>query len=121
VNKTKKEDALSASEAEILSDGVEDLQLNSQTGVHAGQTSIKQNDSKTSNAPHTGRGRQMASASRAGKALPKSDISVMIGESLQNVYDDILQQPVPDRFLELLQRLETSQLSTLSSSKKENS
>ncbi len=41
-----------------------------------------------------------------GKA--KGDVGTQIGFQLRNLYDDVLSQPVPDRFLDLLSQLETS-------------
>jgi hypothetical protein len=38
----------------------------------------------------------------------KSEIADQIGLHLRSVYDDILAQPVPGRFLELLRQLESS-------------
>ncbi|MFZ3181092.1 MAG: NepR family anti-sigma factor [Methylocystis silviterrae] len=35
-----------------------------------------------------------------------------IGKELRNLYDDIVAQPVPDRFLKLLNQLETNVLSS---------
>jgi hypothetical protein len=41
---------------------------------------------------------------------PKLDRSIQrrIGDQLRAMYDDLVQQPVPDRFAELLTRLEQS-------------
>jgi hypothetical protein len=36
------------------------------------------------------------------------DMKMYIGKQLQAVYDEILQQPVPDRFKDLLKRLDES-------------
>lgn len=36
-----------------------------------------------------------------------------IGKELRNLYDDVVAQPVPDRFLNLLNQLETNMLSSL--------
>ncbi len=42
------------------------------------------------------------------KAQPQqSEIQVQIGRQLRTVYDDVLNQPIPDRFMELLQKLDT--------------
>jgi len=38
----------------------------------------------------------------------KPEIADQIGTHLRNVYNDILAQPVPSRFIELLQQLENS-------------
>jgi len=42
------------------------------------------------------------------KAVSKSDIADQIGVHLRCIYDDVLAQPVPGRFLDLLQQLECS-------------
>ena len=42
------------------------------------------------------------------KAAPKSEVVDQIGLHLRSVYDDILAQPVPGRFLELLRQLESA-------------
>src|SRR5208282_2509315 len=42
------------------------------------------------------------------KTSAKSEIADQIGLHLRSVYDDILAQPVPGRFLELLRKLENS-------------
>ena len=44
------------------------------------------------------------------KGASKSEIADQIGLHLRTVYDDILAQPVPGRFLELLRQLENSTL-----------
>jgi hypothetical protein len=38
----------------------------------------------------------------------QSEIQVQIGRQLRTVYDDVLNQPIPDRFMELLQKLDTT-------------
>jgi hypothetical protein len=43
---------------------------------------------------------------RARKA-PKPEIVEQIGLRLRGVYNDVLMQPIPDRFLDLLHKLET--------------
>jgi len=45
---------------------------------------------------------------RLKKISPKCDLSEQIGLGLRSVYDDILAQPVPDRFFELLRQLESA-------------
>ncbi len=42
------------------------------------------------------------------KAASKSEIADQIGLHLRSVYDDVLAQPVPCRFLELLRQLESA-------------
>ncbi len=45
---------------------------------------------------------------QSGKAgsVPAVDIQAYIGTQLRAVYDDIAKQPIPDRFLDLMRRLE---------------
>ena len=45
------------------------------------------------------------------------DFGDVIGKELQNLYDDVVAQPVPDRFLSLLNQLENSALSLDASSR----
>jgi len=40
-------------------------------------------------------------------ALPQ-DVQVKIGEKLKAIYDDVVRQPVPDRFKDLLAKLESA-------------
>lgn len=42
------------------------------------------------------------------RGVSKSEIADQIGLHLRSVYDDILAQPVPGRFLELLRQLESA-------------
>ena len=41
-----------------------------------------------------------------GRAVPSSDIHTYIGTRLREVYDDVAKQPIPDRFLELMRKLD---------------
>lgn len=50
---------------------------------------------------------------RARKASAKPEIINQIGQCLGRVYNDVLKQPVPDRFIELLQALESGAPSSL--------
>lgn len=45
------------------------------------------------------------------------DFGDVIGKELQNLYDDVVAQPVPDRFLSLLNQLEKNALSLDASSR----
>lgn len=63
---------------------------------------------------------KLKSAPQTSNSPQKSTFASQIGESLQNAYNDILQQPVPDRFLELLRQLESGQTKTLPESKKDH-
>jgi hypothetical protein len=40
-----------------------------------------------------------------------ADLQSLIGRQLRAVYDDIAKQPVPDRFIELMQQLDTKSAS----------
>ena len=40
-------------------------------------------------------------------AAGKPHVHDLIGRKLRDFYDDVAQQPVPDRFMELLQRLDS--------------
>jgi Anti-sigma factor NepR len=53
------------------------------------------------------------SASQGRGRGKKADVGAQIGFQLRNLYDDVLNQPVPDRFLDLLSQLETSSSSSL--------
>ncbi len=44
----------------------------------------------------------------AKKPASKAEIASQIGLHLRSVYDDVLAQPVPGRFLELLRQLESA-------------
>jgi hypothetical protein len=49
------------------------------------------------------------SSSPAGSRTPGRlgrDVQAKIGNQLRSLYDDIVQEGVPDRFIELLQRLD---------------
>jgi hypothetical protein len=48
------------------------------------------------------------------KRASKSEIADQIGLHLRSVYDDVLAQPVPGRFLELLRQLESASSSRFS-------
>ena len=48
------------------------------------------------------------------KPASKSEIADQIGLHLRSVYDDVLAQPVPGRFLELLRQLESASSCRLS-------
>ena len=46
------------------------------------------------------------SSLRVKKTTSKPEISDQIGRQLRSVYNDVLAQPVPDRFLDLLKGLD---------------
>jgi hypothetical protein len=48
-----------------------------------------------------------------GRGKSKAEFGEQIGFQLRNLYDDVLSQPVPDRFLDLLSQLETTSGSSL--------
>jgi hypothetical protein len=47
----------------------------------------------------------------ANGARQPIEISELIGKELRSLYEDIVAQPVPDRFLDLLNQLETTTIS----------
>ncbi len=53
---------------------------------------------------------QAGTASRPGGATPRIDPRIQreIGKHLRAHYDDVVNEPVPDKFIELLQELERS-------------
>ena len=52
------------------------------------------------------------SSLRVKKTASKPEVSDQIGRQLRTVYNDILAQPVPDRFLDLLKDLDALAPST---------
>ena len=44
---------------------------------------------------------------RSAMGRPSNDVGEQIGSELRGLYADVVSQPVPDRFLDLLNRLET--------------
>ncbi len=42
------------------------------------------------------------------QSLAKPEVSDLIGERLRSFYDDVAKQPVPDRFLDLLNQLQAA-------------
>ncbi len=44
-----------------------------------------------------------------GDVALEPELQAFIGRQLQATYDEVLNEPVPDRFLELLRQLETDQ------------
>lgn len=50
-------------------------------------------------------------AARRQRKAPACDVADQIGLRLRIVYDDVLTQPVPDRFFELLKQLENKSAS----------
>ena len=59
-------------------------------------------------------GTEIIGAPCAKKPASKSEIADQIGVHLRSVYDDVLAQPVPGRFLELLRQLERASSSRFS-------
>lgn len=51
---------------------------------------------------------KILSVTRLKKTSCKTELMEQIGVGLRSVYDDVLAQPVPDRFFELLRQLESS-------------
>jgi hypothetical protein len=61
---------------------------------------------------NTNEGKKMRTASQGSSARDRTTIDpriqVEIGKHLRAVYDDVINEPVPDKFMELLQKLEQS-------------
>jgi hypothetical protein len=55
--------------------------------------------------PQTGPTRHRPSEGDAAIALP-TDVQAFIGRQLRAVYNDVVNEPVPDRFVKLLEELE---------------
>ena len=58
---------------------------------------MKDDDLESSNTPHAGHG------------LPADGVQVAIGKRLKAYYDDVASEPVPDRFLSLLDALDAAE------------
>jgi hypothetical protein len=58
-----------------------------------------------------------ADRKNGAEARPSAEIGELIGKELRSLYDDVVAQPVPDRFLDLLNQLESSTISHLSPKK----
>jgi hypothetical protein len=57
-------------------------------------------------------------AQEPGACPDTKGVSEHIGKGLRDLYGDMLAQPVPDRFLELLNRLEASTMSPIQKAKR---
>lgn len=55
--------------------------------------------------------RRVGARGRVLRGRRSNKIGEQIGEHLRGLYDDVLSQPVPDRFLELLNKLEMGPIS----------
>ena len=49
-----------------------------------------------------------ALSTETGRTRKGGDLQAYIGRQLRAVYDDVARQPVPDRFLELMKKLESA-------------
>jgi hypothetical protein len=85
------------------------------------KTTKPRNPSKTFETPGKRReigctepGKEFIGGPCAKKPASKSEIADQIGLHLRSVYDDVLAQPVPGRFLELLRQLERASSSRFS-------
>lgn len=79
-------------------------------GQEAGEASAVRDASMRQNSPPTSRSSQPlepGAASRGGGAvLAETRVGEHIARELRNIYEPVVAQPTPDRFLELLNRLE---------------
>jgi Anti-sigma factor NepR len=78
-------------------------------GAKIFDTSVKQHETGRSEPA-----KETMGGSCAKKSASKSEIADQIGLHLRIVYDDVLAQPVPVRFLELLRQLESASSARLS-------
>lgn len=67
---------------------------------------LPSSDQDPSAAPEAGRSDPGADAVTDGSRFGATDVQAYIGRQLRAVYDDVVKQPIPDRFLALMQQLE---------------
>jgi hypothetical protein len=82
--------------------------------IKEGGVKIPETPSKRPEPGCPGPAKEIVDGPCARKAAAKSGIADQIGLHLRSVYDDVLAQPVPGRFLELLRQLESASSSRLS-------
>ena len=63
-------------------------------------------DAESSASPEAGRSDPGAEGGSDGGRLGAMDVQAYIGRQLRAVYDDVVKQPIPDRFLALMKQLE---------------
>lgn len=63
-------------------------------------------DQDPSASPEAGRSEPGAQGTDDGGRLGATDVQAYIGRQLRAVYDDVVKQPIPDRFLDLMRQLE---------------
>jgi hypothetical protein len=80
--------------------------------IKMGGVKIYETSGKRRGGPETAK--EIMGGPCAKKPASKSEIADQIGLHLRSVYDDVLAQPVPGRFLELLRQLESASSSRLS-------
>ena len=78
-------------------------------GLGAGATSTRNLESEDLAAMA---GVSLCSSERAQKKMRNVDFGDAIGKELQNLYDDLVAQPVPDRFVNLQNQLEKNMISS---------
>jgi hypothetical protein len=78
-------------------------------GVGADSSSRRAKGEKSTAATN---GKSRCSSEKAQKRMRNVDFGDAIGKELQNLYDDLVAQPVPDRFLNLLNQLEKNVVSS---------
>jgi hypothetical protein len=52
--------------------------------------------------------KQKEQSDKMNQSLARPEVSELIGQRLRKFYDGISQQPVPDRFIDLLKQLEAA-------------
>lgn len=69
---------------------------------------VGNNEMNESNSP--AKGRAPGARSQTGRALPK-EVQSHLGRKLQAVYGEMVQEPVPDKFMNLLSQLSQAETS----------
>lgn len=72
------------------------------------RTAAANSMAETCEAAEDGGGASGATPTGAARPPKGGDLQAYIGRQLRAVYDDVARQPVPDRFLELMKKLESA-------------
>lgn len=88
--------------------GMKTSKLGEHPGAILAPASFDRSSRECGDDPREPAGLEVQGVARPRHPAAKSDLADQIGVRLRGVYDDVLAQPVPDRFLELLRELETT-------------
>ncbi|GEM_PF-1880487 len=75
-------------------------------GVDLKEANAKNAKEANSSKENRGTVSTLSAARVRSKSAPKQEIAEQIGLRLRGIYNDVLMQPIPDRFLDLLRQLE---------------